>query len=163
MKVLLSLLVFLTAANAFAFQIEGVPFVRQDPEYCGPAALESVMSYYGVHIKQGTIATATYNQNLEGALLTDLENFAHRQGFQTESGQGTTEKIKAFINQRRPVITLLDLGTWVVTKPHYLVLFGYSEKGFTAHDGDKASRLYPYAEFQKMWEKMGCAYLLIYR
>jgi ABC-type bacteriocin/lantibiotic exporter with double-glycine peptidase domain len=151
------------AVNAFAFQIEGVPFVKQEDQECGPAALASVLSFYGVHIQVDSISEATYNEKLRGSLITDLEDFARRLGFQTISSQGTVEKIKVFINQRRPVIVLVDLGFWIRSRPHYLVLYGYNKEGFIAHDGIKSSQLYTYSDFEKMWGKMGCPYLLVYR
>lgn len=150
-------------ANSLFFQIEGVPFVKQDREQCGPASLASVLSYYGVSIQPDIISKSTYNPKLRGSLITDLENFARRSGFRTESGQGTVEKLKEFIHQRKPVIVLIDQGFWITSRPHYLVLFGYNQKGFMAHNGETPSRLYGYADFCKMWDKIGSTYLLVYK
>jgi ABC-type bacteriocin/lantibiotic exporter with double-glycine peptidase domain len=158
-----SVIIVTLAVNAFAFQIEGVPFVKQEGQECGPAALASVLSFYGVAVQVDSISEATYNQKLRGSLITDLEDFAHRLGFQTVSSQGTVEKIKVFIHRQRPVIVLVDLGFWIRSRPHYLVLYGYNKDGFIAHDGVKASRIYAYSDFEKMWGKLGCPYLLVYR
>ena len=163
MKFFLLFATTLFAANAFSAQIEGVPFVKQDREKCGPASLASVLSYYGVSIEPETISESTYNPKLKGSLITDLENYARRMGFATESGQGDMERLKGFINSKKPVITLVDLGLWVAARPHYLVLFGYNEEGFTVHDGENPSQACPYSEFYRMWKKMGSTYLLVYR
>ena len=149
-------------AQAAAFQIEGVPFVAQAREQCGPAALSSVLAYYGLELAPETIAKTTHHEKLKGSLITDLENFARGLAFQTESSRGTIEELKAFIREGKPVIVLVDLGRWFVSQPHYLVLFGYSPEGLVAHDGEKESRLFGYGNFEKMWEKMGRAYLLVY-
>jgi ABC-type bacteriocin/lantibiotic exporter with double-glycine peptidase domain len=151
------------AGEVSAFQIESVPFVKQDRQQCGPASLASVLSFYGVSVQANSVSEVTYDPRIGGSLITDLENFARRLGFRTESGQGTVEKVKGFINQKMPVIVLIDLGFWLASKPHYLVLFGYTEKGFIAHDGERASKIYDYSEFGKKWDKMGNTYLLIYR
>jgi len=151
------------AGDLFAFQIEGVPFVKQDLQQCGPASLASVLSFYGVSVPLDSITEATYNEKLKGSLITDLQNFARRLGFRTESAQGTVEKMKTLIDQKKPVIVLIDIGFWFASKPHYLVLFGYSEKGFIAHDGKKASQGYEHSDFRRMWGKMGSPYLLVYR
>jgi len=153
----------LFAANAFSAQIEGVPFVKQDREKCGPASLASVLSYYGVSIEPETISESTYDPKLKGSLITDLENYARRMGFSTESGRGDMERLKGFIDGKKPVITLVDRGLWVAARPHYLVLFGYNEEGFTVHDGENPSQVWPYSEFYRMWKKMGNTYLLVYR
>lgn len=156
-------IVFLACSiSVSAFQIDGVPFIRQTREQCGPASLSSVFSYYGFEIHPDVIAKETYNSKLKGALITDLENFSGASGFNTESGRGTLDTLKGFINQKKPVIVLIDLGVWFISKPHYVVLFGYSDKGFLSHDGEKAYRTFIYSDFEKMWEKAGRPYLLVY-
>lgn len=155
-------LFFAPTASGAAFRIEGVPFVRQDRYQCGPASLASVLAYYGTEVDNSRIIRETYNETLKGSLITDLENFARRMGFKTESGQGTPDAIKNYVRSKRPVIVLLDLGVWVAAKPHYIVVFGYDEKGFIAHDGRNPSVLFEYPRFEKMWQKIGRPYLIIH-
>lgn len=150
------------AAQSATFHLEGVPFVAQAREQCGPAALAAVFSFYGSEVTPEAIAKTTYNEKLKGSLITDLENFARGLAFQTELGRGSVDDLKTFIREGKPVIVLVDLGRWFVSQPHYLVLFGYSPEGMTAHDGETASRLFGYPEFERMWEKMGRTYLLVY-
>jgi len=157
------LLSILLASNALAFEIEGVPFIQQDSQFCGPAALASVMTYYGAPVDQKIIGSRVYSEKLQGALITDLEIYARDAGFETNSGRGTVEGLKAEIDQRHPVIVLVDRGFWVLSRAHYLVVFGYDDEGFTAHNGFSASMRYRYDEFREVWDKMGNAYLLIYR
>ncbi len=157
------LLSILIAATAVTHVIEGVPFVKQDSQFCGPASLSSVLSYYGDPVDQRTIGKETYCEKLKGALITDLENFARNRGFKTRSGRGTLEDIRSAVSRGMPVIVLVDQGLWVVSQPHYLVVFGYDDAGFAAHDGYRASQRYPYGDFQKIWTKAGSTYLLIHR
>ena len=162
-KFIIILLLLLPAWNALALEIEGVPFIRQDSQFCGPASLASVMTFYGVPEDQKTIGAAVYSEKLQGALITDLEKYARQKGFETTSGRGTAEELKAEIDRKRPVIVLVDLGFWVVSKPHYLVVIGYDDEGFTAHDGYTPRNRYPFARFSGIWGKMGNAYLLVYK
>lgn len=162
MRIIATLLILL-ASNALALEIEGVPFIRQDSQFCGPASLASVMTFYGVHEDQKKIGAAVYSEKLQGALITDLERYARQEGFETKSGQGTAEGLKKEMDRGRPVIVLVDLGFWVVSKPHYLVVIGYDDEGFTAHDGYTPANRYPYARFSEIWGKMGNAYLLVYK
>ena len=157
------LAIILFAGNAFSAQVDGVPFFKQDREKCGPASLASVLSYYGLSVEPEIISESAYNPKLKGSLITDLENYARRMGFTTESGQGDVSRLKKFIENGKPVIALVDLGIWMAARPHYLVLFGYNEEGFIMHDGEKPSQMCPYPEFRRIWEKMGRAYLLVYR
>ena len=163
MKLSLLFATILFAANGFSAEIDGVPFFKQDREKCGPASLASVLAYYGVPIQPDAISESTYNPKLKGSLITDLENYARRMGFVTESGQGDMERLKQFIDSKKPVITLVDLGLWIAAKPHYLVLFGYNAEGFIMHDGENPSQTCPFSVFYRMWEKMGRVYLLVYR
>ena len=146
-----------------SYIIHDVPFVMQDTQYCGPASLSSVLSYYGDAQDQKTIGKAVYSPKLQGALITDLENYGRERGFQTKSGRGHAADIKEFLSEGKPVIVLVDLGFWVISKPHYLVVYGYNEQGFLAHNGFEAAQLYLYDEFEKIWEKVGRSFLLVYR
>ena len=157
------LLILLLASNALALEIEGVPFIRQDSQFCGPASLAAVMTFHGSPVDQKTIGAAVYSDKLQGALITDLERYARQKGFETKSGRGTVEELKAEMDRKRPVIVLVDLGFWVVSKPHYLVVFGYDGEGFTAHDGYTPRNRYPYGRFSEIWGKMGNVYLVLYR
>jgi hypothetical protein len=121
------------------------------------------MSYYGTALDQQEIAKATYSAKLKGSLISDLENYARERGFKTVLGQGSFDTIKEFVNQKKPVIVLVDLGTWLVSRPHYLVIIGYTAEGFLAHTGYEASKLFKYKEFRQIWEKIGTTYLVVYR
>ncbi len=160
MRIILAFL--LTAGLAFG-KILDVPFVKQHSRFCGPAALSSVFKYYGLEISQEEIGKKVYTPKLKGALISDLENFAKSRGFKTLSGQGNIEKIKSFIDSNIPVIVLVDLGFWIISKPHYLVVVGYNEKGFIVHTGYEKNKLIPYREFKKIWKKSGNVFLSVYR
>ena len=159
----LILLALLISGDPGSSIIEGVPFVRQGSHYCGPASLASVLAYYQAGADQAAIAKTVYTEKLKGALITDLENYARSQGFETRLGQGTSEDIKSFLREKKPVIVLVDLGFWAFSRPHYLVVTGFDEAGFVAHTGYEASKAFPYAEFEKIWAKKGSVYLLVWR
>ena len=161
----LSVLLVLTcllAANAQAVTIEGVPFVPQATGYyCGPAALSSVFAYYGVSIDQQTIAEKVYDERIKGALFTDLQDFAHTHGFSAQLRLGTVDDIKAYLDDGRPVIVLVDLGFWVFSQSHYLVVTGYTAQGFIAHNGLKASQTFGYLTFIRIWKRKGSHLLVV--
>lgn len=162
MKLLLLAVVLALDVGA-SHMIRDVPFVMQDSQYCGPASLSSVLSYYGDPVDQKAIGKAVYSPKLKGVLITDLENYGKERGFQTKIGRGGNAGIRKFLSEDKPVIVLVDLGFWVISKPHYLVVYGYNEQGFIAHNGFKASQLYLYEEFDKIWERAGKNFLLVYR
>ncbi|WP_456393033.1 C39 family peptidase [Persephonella sp.] len=153
---------FFIFSGVFA-QVLEVPFVKQQSEFCGPAALSSVLRYYNLDISQEEIAKKVYIPKLKGALLSDLENYARSLGFKTISGQGSINKIKEFIDSKKPVIVLVDYGLLFISSPHYLVVVGYNKNGFIVHDGYRAFEEIPYRKFRKLWKKLGNVYLVVYR
>lgn len=160
MRVLV-VLISLLAAPVQAAEIDGVPFIRQGHGTCGPAALASVMAYYGVPVDLETITRATYTPEMKGAIFPDLENFARARGFQTELKQGDLAAIKDAIERGRPVIVLVDVGLWVVSRPHYLVVTAYDDDGFTAHSGYRADEHFSFQRFERLWKRKGSTYLII--
>ncbi len=157
------LLIALISAEPASYEIPGVPFVKQESHFCGPASLASVLAYYGVPADQAVIAVKVYSEKLQGALITDLEDFAREKGFQTRLDQGDADNLKSLVVEKKPAIVLVDLGFWFFSRPHYLVVTGYNERGFIAHTGYAASQLFEYAEFAKIWKKKGCVYLSVWR
>jgi len=160
---IIATLLILLASNALALEIEGVPFIRQESQFCGPASLASVMTFHGVPEDQKKIGAAVYSEKLQGALITDLERYARQKGFETKSGQGTVEGLKTEMDRGRPDILLADLGFWDVSKPQYIVVICYDDEGFTAHDGHTPANRYPYARFNEIRGKMGNAYLMVFK
>lgn len=160
MTALLSILAILCAEAPQAF-VDGVPFIRQDPRLCGPAALASVLAYYGLAVDQKAIADFAYTEKLGGALMTDLENYARSLGCRTHLAQGTSEDLIDALGKGRPVVALVDLGFWVFSRPHYVVVTGWGPGGVRAHTGTEADKVFPKEEFERIWRKRGSVYLLV--
>ena len=138
--------------------IQGVPFVRQKGNLCGPAALSAVFNYYNKGISQEEIAQEVYLISLHGVLNMDLENYARERGFWTyASYEDNFERIKEFIDRDIPVLVLTTAPSYIPFKKayHYLVLIGYEdgEKAFVAHSGKAANSIIPYKNFLKDWEQ----------
>jgi ABC-type bacteriocin/lantibiotic exporter with double-glycine peptidase domain len=130
---------------------------------CGPSALSSVFLYYGINITQQEIANYCYTDALKGSLITDLKAFAEKKGFLTIFETGDMEDIKKQILLKRPVIVLVDLGFWIFTKPHYIVIYGFDEEGFLTHTGYEKERKLNYNYFENIWSKIGKTYLVVYK
>jgi ABC-type bacteriocin/lantibiotic exporter with double-glycine peptidase domain len=159
---LLILLFAIFSLSGEASGIEGVPFVRQESHFCGPAALSSVMAYYGRDIDQGTIAQTVYCEGLKGSLITDLETYARRKGFNTRLAQGKIDDLRRFTDAGQPVIVLVDMGFWVVSRPHYLVVTDVMDSSLRAHTGHQAAQIFSREEFESIWKKKGSVYLLVF-
>ncbi|MGH7890261.1 MAG: C39 family peptidase [Thermodesulfobacteriota bacterium] len=143
--------------------IENVPFVRQKDSFCGPAAMASVMKFHGQDVSQDAIAEEVYTPKLRGALISDMENFANEMGYRAETRTGDLNTLISVIDEGVPAILIVDLGKWVVTVPHYYVVYGYdkSRKNFIMHTGFKSDQKIDFSELDREWRKMDRLMLLL--
>ena len=143
--------------------VENVPFVKQKDRFCGPAAMASVMQFYGQNISQQEIAEEIYIPELNGALISDMENFAKDSGYMVESTNGSIDMLKSNLEERQPVILLVDKGKWKVSVPHYYVAYGYNDekKTIILHTGDKEDQKISYDKLDEEWGRMNRLMLVI--
>jgi ABC-type bacteriocin/lantibiotic exporter with double-glycine peptidase domain len=137
--------------------IDGVPFYQQKESYCGPAALASVLGFWGRPASLEQITAAVYLPELRGTLPMDMENFMREAGFETITSAGTLEELKARIRTELPVICLLDLGFGPYRQPHYVTVIGFDDANavIIAHDGLKANSVIGYKTFENEWTRAG--------
>jgi len=143
--------------------IDGVPFYRQQEYSCGPAALASILAFWGRPANLEQITAAVYLPKLRGTLPMDMENFMRDTGFETFSAAGTLEAVKSHIRAERPVICLLDLGFGLYRQPHYVTVLGFDDVNavLIVHDGLQANRVISYDTFEKEWSRAGYWMLIV--
>ncbi|UCD71097.1 MAG: PA2778 family cysteine peptidase [Syntrophobacterales bacterium] len=143
--------------------ISDVPFFPQTKYQCGPAALASVLNYYGCRLTPGEIAKAIYEKRLKGTLSIDLTLFARRMGFNARALKGSISDLKGHISRDRPLIVFQDLGTPLFPIRHFSVVIGYDDaKGILVlHSGRRRDTVISYERFLKSWAEMDYWTLLI--
>lgn len=142
--------------------LDGVPFLAQEGRYdCGPAALASLLAQRGAGVSLAQIRTATYTPALQGSLLPDLENYARRLGYATRSGRGDLAVLRGAIDTGRPVLIPLEMGRWRLTRPHYVVVFGYVGSDFVVHAGKEARLTIAATELDRRWQRLNRLYLYL--
>lgn len=143
--------------------VENVPFVKQKDKFCGPASMALVMQFYGEDIGQDEIAEEIYIPELNGALISDMENYARDNGYSVESVNGNIEMLKSNLDENNPVILLVDKGKWKVSVPHYYVAYGYNDLNRTViiHTGYKQNQEISYEKLDQEWERMNNLMLTI--
>jgi len=143
--------------------IDGVPFYRQKESYCGPAALASVLGFWGRPASLEQITAAVYLPELRGTLPMDMEKFMREAGFETITSAGTLEELKVRIRAGLPTICLLDLGFGLYHQPHYVTVIGFDDVNalIIAHDGLKANSVIGYENFEKEWTRAGHWMLIV--
>lgn len=142
--------------------VAGVPFrAQQVRDDCGPAALASLFAHRGRDIPLADITRAVYSPALGGSLLPDMENYARSLGFATRSGRGDLDLLRHLVAAGRPVVIPVATGPWVVSRPHFVVVYGYDEGGFLAHAGIKPAAYMAAGDLLRRWEKMNRLYLAL--
>lgn len=143
--------------------ISGVPFVKQKDQFCGPAAMASVLAYYGDNITQEEIAEKVYTPKLDGALISDMENYARDSGYKAVTVNGDITALEKEIDEGVPVILLVDRGKWMVSVPHYYVVYGYDtgKETFYVNTGDEGGVEIPFERLDGEWEKMNRLMLIV--
>lgn len=143
--------------------IEGVPFLAQDEYMCGPAALASVIGYYGAGTGMDDVAKEVYSSKLKGTLPMDLLIFARQKGFEVKYYKGNLDDLKASLKRKEPLILFLNLGYSFYPVGHYVVAVGMDEGSSVvfAHSGMEKEQAYPMSELQEAWSKTGYSTLLV--
>jgi hypothetical protein len=137
-----------------AFVIPGVPFIPQEEETCGPTSLAMLLRFLGREAPVGDLVRETRTEGLRGVLITDLAAAARKRGLPAEVAVLDLAGLEKRIRGGTPVILLVDLGTWVLVRPHYMLAYGYGPKGVVAHSGYTAGQVVPGAKLERQWAKM---------
>ncbi|NIS60449.1 MAG: PA2778 family cysteine peptidase [Proteobacteria bacterium] len=148
---------------AIRHYISDVPFFAQSKYQCGPAALASVLNYYGCRVTQGKIVEAIYKKRLKGTLSIDMILFARRMGFDARAYKGSISDLKSHILKDRPLIVFQDLGYPLLPIRHFSVVIGYddAEGILILHSGKRIDKVVSYERFLRSWARMDYWTLLI--
>lgn len=143
--------------------VQNVPFFPQEDHYCGPAALASLLTYYGHPTTQDEIAQAIYLPRHFGTLSMDLLLYSKAKGLDTQVVEGNLHLLQSEVDQNHPTVVFLNLGLKIFPKGHFITVIGYNDLDqiIIAHSGQDAERSIPYAEFLQAWGKTGFWTLLV--
>ncbi len=143
--------------------ISDVPFYSQKKYMCGPAALTSLLNYYGVNKTLAEVEEGIYIERLKGTITMDMLLYAKDAGLSARFYQGSLADIKQHLDDRQPLILFLSLGVEGYSVGHYIVVTGYSDKYgvVIAHSGQRMDKVINYGQLTRDWEKTGRSTLLI--
>ena len=164
-QVLLGTLLALSAANAELpgrFKIDGVARVKQQANYCGPAAMESVFRAHGKKLTQETIGQEIYDAVGSATNGADMLLYAREHGFRAYSWNSSISDAKRKIAAGVPVI-VLQQNSLTDSSGHYRVLVGYDDTRSVFHVVDPYydKTEMSYSESERLWNPMGHWALLI--
>jgi hypothetical protein len=138
-------------------RIAGVPFVPGDPGACGPAALASVLAYWGDQVSVDEITHALAVPSLNGVLPMDLARFAADRAPHLTTTIGSIDWLRDELRRDHPVVVFLDLGIGPWRRGHFVVVVGYRDASrevllYSGRDPDAAMS---YPRFVRAWTRGG--------
>lgn len=99
------------------------------------------------------MAKGVSSSKVKGTITADLVKYARKAGFKADYYKGSIEDVQAQINQARPLIIFLDIGSKYFPKERYVVVVAYNKDGVVALSGKDKDVFIPYDKLLKSWEK----------
>jgi len=152
-------LLMLAASEAFWLD---VPFVRQEKEGCGSAAVAMVVRYWMKERPElppqagdaREIHRRVYSAEAGGSPAGALVRYFEDTGFEAFAFEGDWKALEAHLTKGRPLIVCLSNGRGGAR--HYVVVVGVSEREAAIHDPAAGKlRLGRREEFERRWNGAG--------
>lgn len=141
-----------------SYLIKGVPQIHQGPMQCNAASLAMIMQYHDVDISLNDVYRKLTISDSGGVGCDTMEEYPsvyHNMNTQSLLLKDP-EKIKGYISKDMPIIArVISEGAKKIC--HYVVIVGYTDKGFIINDPLVGVRFKSYDAFQK-WQK--CEYFM---
>jgi ABC-type bacteriocin/lantibiotic exporter with double-glycine peptidase domain len=141
---LTSVAAFLAAAEPTGIWLD-VPFVRQEKNGCGPAAVAMVFGYWRLHgfAPPGLPEEAAVRRNLaairtEGLSAREMQAYFEAHGFRAFPIAAEWEDLAHHLAQGRPLIVALGGGSRMLL--HYVVVAGIDSRRALVYINDPALR-----------------------
>ncbi len=140
-----------------------VPFIPQQKDGCGAAALAMVLRYLDLPGDHREIAARLQEPSLHGIRGSRLATFAQEQGLVAIPYAGDMQNIRAYLAKGRPLIVAWGLGRG---RFHNVVVLGLDDANgdVIVHDPARgAHRRVPRQTFEKRWKEAGHWTLVVAR
>lgn len=135
--------------------LPAVPFFPQQDNWCGPAALASLLVHAGVSVTPEQLAPQVFLPGRQGSLNLELLAASRRQGLMPYVLQGDSNTLLQELAAGHPILVLLDLGLPPLSRWHYAVLTGYdsASREFLLISGEQANGRIEWTVFQRLWAR----------
>lgn len=146
-----------------------VPYVHQEKNGCGSAALAMVLQYWaqkGTAIApertdEAKIQNALYSRRDRGIRASSMEQFLRESGFSPYVFKGDWSDLGNHLQKGRPLIASIQPGP--KSSMHYVVVVGIDREreGVLLNDPERGKLFrVERAEFEKEWQRTDCWTLL---
>ena len=141
-----------------------VPFVKQEKNACGAAAVSMVMQYWAQQVGRPApasadpahIENALYSPQAHGIYNSALENYFRQEGFRTFALHANVNDLQQQLDKGRPLIVMLKPERQAPL--HYIVVAGINpgEKVVLVNDPAQRKLLkIDLSSFEKSWNATG--------
>jgi ABC-type bacteriocin/lantibiotic exporter with double-glycine peptidase domain len=153
----------------FRFTLRRVACVPQESETdCGPAALATVLRYYGSRLTLDDLQAEMKERKGGGTTVVEMLFTARKHGFPIEMKRGDINQLRRSVLVGEPLILLLQPlpAVYEITgqrRAHYVVAVGYDDpaREVVLHNGDRAFARLSYNRLQIQWGRAGFLALLV--
>lgn len=135
-------------------QISGIPLIKQQQYFCGPAALTSILRHQRQNASQTTLAEEVFNTQEEGTFQHDMLYALRSRGLLATPVNNLQDVIVEVANDN-PVLVFLNLGLSFAPKWHYAVATGYDLDAdlIYLHGGRNVQDIMPFSTFGHTWRR----------
>lgn len=135
-------------------EVSDVPFFPQEENYCGPAALATVVTWTGVSVDPEQIAEKVYTPGRQGTLQSDIVAAARREG-RLAVPVASLRDVMTEIAAGHPVLVLQNLSFGWYPQWHYAVVVAYSIENqvVVLRSGREPERKVPIDTFEHTWAR----------
>lgn len=132
--------------------IANVPFFPQAPNECGPAALASLLGFFGHRVTPSAIAAEVYEPAAGGSSTVAMLTYGARHQLPIQTLRGDLADVYREIDANRPLIALHRQGL-PFRDYHYIVVTGYDPRDGTVYgySGRNPRAHWSSAEFARRW------------
>ena len=135
-------------------EVADVPFFPQEEDYCGPAALATVLRWSGLPVTQAEVGARVFTPGREGTLRSDMVAAARRHGRLAVPVTRLAD-LTAELAAGHPVVVFQNLGLGWFPVWHYAVAVGYdlSSGDLLLRSGLEPRRVTPLRTFERTWAR----------
>jgi ABC-type bacteriocin/lantibiotic exporter with double-glycine peptidase domain len=127
-----------------------VPFVAQEKNGCGSAALAMLIRYWGREADAARIQRELYSPAEKGIPAAAMKSYLERQGFRAYAFSGEWQDLLHHLSLGRPLIVCLKPSRRAAL--HYAVAAGVAADAVALNDpADRKLRKWERGEFEKSW------------
>ena len=131
-----------------------VPFFPQEDNFCGPAALATVVAWSGISVEPEQIAERVYTPGRKGTLQSDILAAARREG-RLAVPVTSLRDVMTEIAAGHPVLVLQNLSFSWYPQWHYAVAVAYNleSRDIILRSGREPERVMPMDTFEHTWQR----------